>query len=283
LKLKIEIVTPAPLGSLHGNRMTALRWQKILTLLNHQCTLAQEWTSKPCDVLVALHGLRSFESIQRFKHAHPTRPLVLIMTGTDIYRDLKNSEKVHRSMDLADAIVVLSGGRVVAPGAEAVSEWGDVNRFFGGIELFKADRAPLLIFTGGWSPLEPKARPEGEWMLEYARTLGVPTKNMLSTGPVFNTAEESQAVAALLSKSSAAGRKPHVLLVTSAFHVNRAQRLFERAGLRVSPFPVDFKVSAGGKRGFLDFLPSAGALELTNKAWHEMYGRLYYAIRAVVQ
>ena len=186
-------------------------------------------------------------------------------------------------MPTADAIVVLSGGRVVAPGAEAVSEWGDVNRFFGGIELFKADRAPLLIFTGGWSPLEPKARPEGEWMLEYARTLGVPTKNMLSTGPVFNTAEESQAVAALLSKSSAAGRKPHVLLVTSAFHVNRAQRLFERAGLRVSPFPVDFKVSAGGKRGFLDFLPSAGALELTNKAWHEMYGRLYYAIRAVVQ
>ena len=112
MKLKIEIVTPAPLGSLHGNRMTALRWQKILTLLNHQCTLAQEWTSKPCDVLVALHGLRSFESIQRFKHAHPTRPLVLIMTGTDIYRDLKNSEKVHRSMDLADAIVVLQAAAV---------------------------------------------------------------------------------------------------------------------------------------------------------------------------
>ena len=190
-------------------------------------------------------------------------------------------------MPSADAIVVLSGGRVVAPGAAAVSEWGDINRFFGGVELFKAGRAPLLIFTGGWSPLEPKARPEGELMIEHARTLGVPAKHMLITGPVFNTAEEAQAVAALLSKGSAkasvAGRKPHVLLVTSAFHVPRAQRLFERAGLTVSPFPVDFKVSAGSERGLLEFLPNAGALELTNKAWHEMYGRLYYAMRGLVQ
>ena len=48
----------------------------------------------------------------------------------------------------ADAIVVLSSGRVVAPGAAAVSEWGDANRFYGGVELFQAGRAPLLIFTG---------------------------------------------------------------------------------------------------------------------------------------
>ena len=52
----------------------------------------------------------------------------------------------------ADAIVVLSEGRVVAPGKAAVSEWKDADRFFGGMELFKAGKAPLLVFTGGAAP-----------------------------------------------------------------------------------------------------------------------------------
>jgi uncharacterized SAM-binding protein YcdF (DUF218 family) len=119
-----------------------------------------------------------------------------------------------------DAIVVLSGGRVVAPGVAAVSEWGDANRFFGGVELFKA-------------------------------------KSRLTTGAVVNTAEEAEAVAALLLQRSfvdtGRGAHPHVLLVTSALHMVRAQGLFERAGLEVTPFPVDFKVSAGSELGILDF------------------------------
>ena len=50
---------------------------------------------------------------------------------------------------IAHAIVVLSSGRVQPPGDPAVSEWGDADRFFGGVELYKAGKAPLLIFTGG--------------------------------------------------------------------------------------------------------------------------------------
>jgi uncharacterized SAM-binding protein YcdF (DUF218 family) len=60
----------------------------------------------------------------------------------------------------ADAIVVLSGGRAVAPGEAAVSEWSDADRFFGGVKLFKAGKSPLLVFTGGASPWEPNAAPE---------------------------------------------------------------------------------------------------------------------------
>ena len=184
-----------------------------------------------------------------------------------------------------DAIVVLSGGRVVAPGVAAVSEWADANRFFGGVELFKANKAPLLIFTGGWAPWEPKAKPEGELLIKYAKALGVPAKSMLTTGAVVNTAEEAEAVAALLLQRSfvdtGRGAHPHVLLVTSALHMVRAQGLFERAGLEVTPFPVDFKVSAGSELGILDFLPSAGALNQTEQAWREIYGRAYYGVRSV--
>jgi len=107
LKLRIEIVTPAPPGTLHGNRITAIRWHQFLIRLNYQSTITEQWSGKSCDVLIALHGLRSHDSIQRFKKAHSNHPIVLIMTGTDIYRDLKTSRKVIQSMEMADAIVVL--------------------------------------------------------------------------------------------------------------------------------------------------------------------------------
>lgn len=183
----------------------------------------------------------------------------------------------------ADAIVVLSGGRIVAPGAAAISEWGDANRFFGGVELFKAGKASLLVFTGGRLPWEPKmARPEGEILSEYAKVLGVPAEHVVSTGAVANTAEEAGAVAALLvDRRMKSGHRPtttRVLLVTSAFHMVRAQKLFEREGLKVIPFPVNFQVSAGGALSVIDFLPSAGALSLTERAWREMYGRMFYLV-----
>jgi len=107
LKLRIEIVTPAPPGTLHGNRITALRWQQFLSRLNYQSTVTEKWSGKSCDVLIALHGLRSHDSIKAFKKTHPDHPVVLIMTGTDIYRDLKSSKKVIQSMEMADAIVIL--------------------------------------------------------------------------------------------------------------------------------------------------------------------------------
>lgn len=183
----------------------------------------------------------------------------------------------------ADAIVVLSGGRVVAPGASAISEWGDANRFFGGIELFKASKAPLLVFTGGRLPWEPKtARLEGEILSEYAKTFGVPAERIVTTGVVANTAEEASAVAALWSdRQVKAGGQPtamRVLLVTSAFHMARARDLFERAGMKVMPFPVDFQVSLSGALTIMDFLPSANALRQTELAWRELYGQMFYSI-----
>lgn len=183
----------------------------------------------------------------------------------------------------ADAIVVLSWGRIVAPGHAAISEWGDADRFFGGVELFKAGKAPLLVFTGGRLPWEPKtARLEGEILSDYAKLLGIPAECVVTTSAVMNTAEEAGAVAALLAnrpmKSASRHTAARVLLVTSAFHMTRSQQLFERAGLKVVPFPVDFQVSVGGALSVIDFLPNARALSQTEMAWREMYGRLFYLV-----
>ncbi len=58
-------------------------------------------------MLVALHGARSAASIARFRDAHPDRPVVLVLTGTDLYRDLPRDPSVRRSLAIADRVVVL--------------------------------------------------------------------------------------------------------------------------------------------------------------------------------
>lgn len=180
----------------------------------------------------------------------------------------------------ADAIVVLSGGRITAPGDAGVSEWLDADRFFGGVELYKAGKAPLLVFTGGWAPWQPDASPEGDVLIQYARELGIPGDQLLSTGKVVNTAEEARAVAALLKHMPGSppdkAAKPRILLVTSAFHMRRARLLFERAELETLPFPVDFQVSARERVVLLHFLPNAGSLQQTETALREVYGLLFY-------
>lgn len=177
-------------------------------------------------------------------------------------------------MATADAIVVLSNGRTVAPGSERVSEWGDGDRFFGGIELFRAAKAPQLVFTGAWLSPDPEVPTEGAVLATEAVALGIPAERIVVTNKVRNTADEATEVAALLHRSKSA--TPRVLLVTSAFHMPRARQLFEQKGIVVEPFPVDFRVLPA--RGFtlLWLLPSLDALSQTQTALRELYGRAFY-------
>lgn len=176
----------------------------------------------------------------------------------------------------ADAIVVLSAGRTVAPGRAAISEWEDADRFFGGVELFLAGRAPLLVFTGARPNGPPGVPLEGDTLAVYANGFGVPKDRIATTGAVVNTQEEADRVSALLRGRLADPIR--VLLVTSAFHMPRARRLFERAGLAIVPFPVDFQQVAGSSLGLMDFLPSATGLQKTHAMLHELYGRLFYRV-----
>ena len=174
----------------------------------------------------------------------------------------------------ADAIVVLSGGRHPAPGGARVSEWHDPDRFLAGLDLYRAGKAPRLLFTGGTSPFRPGQPPEGQRYLQEARQLGIPAAAMASTPPVVNTAEEAAAIRQLLPTGA------RILLLTSAFHMRRSQRLFERQGLNVLPFPVDFQ-ARGRWAGPLwrdpsQWLPSARALDDSSRALRELLGRLVY-------
>ncbi len=69
-----------------------------------------------------------------------------------------------------------------------------------------------------------------------------------------------------------------IILVTSAWHMPRAARLFRKAGVDFVPFPVDFQVDSKGSPGLLDLLPRAGGLQMTESALREWYGILFYAL-----
>jgi putative glycosyltransferase (TIGR04348 family) len=105
--MRILIVTPAPPRSRKGNRITAVRWARILRELGHRVDLAQQFDEQPCDVLVALHARRSAQSIQRFHRLHPDKPLVLALTGTDLYGDIHRDAAAQRSLELASRFVLL--------------------------------------------------------------------------------------------------------------------------------------------------------------------------------
>lgn len=178
------------------------------------------------------------------------------------------------SLPNADAIVVLSGMIDTIQTSNGIDyEWEDPDRFFGGLALYKLHKSDRLIFTGGKLAWQTASLPEGEILKRYAAQMGVPERDIWVTGEVENTAQEALAVRKLLL-----GEKPHILLVTSAFHMARAKYLFEGIGLDVTEFPVDFKIQHQSVT-LMDFLPYSGALSKSEAALRETLGRLYYHIK----
>lgn len=100
-------MTPAPARSRYGNRVTALRWAGILRSAGHLVSIKQAYEGEPFELLIALHAHRSFDSITRFHHEHPHTPIVVALTGTDLYGDLGRSSRAHQSLELAKRIVAL--------------------------------------------------------------------------------------------------------------------------------------------------------------------------------
>lgn len=103
----ILIVSPASEGSLVGNEVTTHRWVTILNRLGHETTRARVYVDGRYDMLVALHARKSAEPVLRFRSAHPAAPIVLALTGTDLYPDLRSTGVDPAVLAAADRIVVL--------------------------------------------------------------------------------------------------------------------------------------------------------------------------------
>ncbi len=114
--MRIVLITPEGPTSRTGNRVAASRWARILRHLGHKVRIASDYDGRPAHVMVAVHAWRSAVAIERFKAAFPDRPVILQLSGTDIYEYLDTDpSQTLRSMALADRLVALNdlAGRVV--------------------------------------------------------------------------------------------------------------------------------------------------------------------------
>jgi putative glycosyltransferase (TIGR04348 family) len=104
-KKTIALITPALPQANNGNSHTAWRWYQFLQSKYH-VKLLLSWDDSPCDGLIALHARRSADSIDRFASKYGGR-VALVLTGTDVYRDIYSDQQAARSLQLAQYLVTL--------------------------------------------------------------------------------------------------------------------------------------------------------------------------------
>ena len=199
-----------------------------------------------------------------------------------LFRQIESGEVKLTPHDVpqADAIVVLGGMLSWVPSKQGlVTEWGDPDRFFAGVDLMAAGRAPALIFTGGKFPWDLGLEAEGHVLKRYAQRMNIPAEKIWVTEDVQNTEQEAREVGKMLAVAS--GERKKIILVTSAFHIKRAEMLFAKTGLEIFAYPVDFK-SAQTALTPMSFLPNVSALGTTDAAIRESLGLVFYKLKLAV-
>lgn len=116
--MRITLVTPYGPEHQNGNWHTTARWAAFLREAGHQVEVLTQWNGEPADLMIALHARRSHASIHAFAERHPDKPLIVVLTGTDLYRDIRHDADAQASLNLAHRLVVLQekGLDELAPG-----------------------------------------------------------------------------------------------------------------------------------------------------------------------
>lgn len=115
----IALAAPVRPTERSGNDVTADRWATHLRHLGHDVRVmaVDESAAEPTSdvaacldaarVLIVLHARRGAGLARRFADRHPGRPLVVALTGTDLYLDLPGDAAAAATVEAADALIVL--------------------------------------------------------------------------------------------------------------------------------------------------------------------------------
>lgn len=105
-KPSLILISPALASANNGNWQTASRWLRFLRRC-YRVRVAADWDGNAADIMIALHARRSAAAIAAYAQKHPGHPLIVVLTGTDLYRDITNDEAAQRSLALATRLIVL--------------------------------------------------------------------------------------------------------------------------------------------------------------------------------
>lgn len=115
--MRIALAVPPSAAPRSGNVHTAARWARFLRQLGHRVRVVTKWRNGRDDLLLALHARKSYDSILRFSESKPSAPIVVALTGTDLYRDIRENPEARQSLGLAARLAVLQeeGLRELSP------------------------------------------------------------------------------------------------------------------------------------------------------------------------
>ena len=174
----------------------------------------------------------------------------------------------------ADAIVVL-GGDVGLPLPPRYHSEVNGNRTLHAMRLYKAGKAPMIVLTGGNVFLQKEMRSEAYYSAKLLIAWGVPSDVIFLEGDSRNTYENAKKTQKLLEPRQI----DKILLVTSAFHMERALRTFRTAGVACIPSPSSYSMVEYSKPLLLDWIPSMGNFGKMRAVIHEKLGILVYGYR----
>lgn len=201
-----------------------------------------------------------------------------------LVRSLEGQNLPFTVVPTAEAIVVLGGATKPAlpPRPEVdLSEQGD--RIFYAAQLYKQQKAPLIIVSGGRIDWTRQGAPESADMANILSQIGVPASAIIQDPDSLNTYENAVNVRKILN-----ARGIHqVLLVTSALHMPRSLSIFKHQGIAAIPAPTDFLVSnnelqalsTSPQATLLNLLPDSDRLEHFTRALKEYVGLFVYRLR----
>ncbi|MCA1994127.1 MAG: YdcF family protein [Coleofasciculus sp. S288] len=216
--------------------------------------------------------------------------LIVLLLGSNglvadgLVRSLEWQQIPVGELPKADAIVILGGATKSAfpprPGVE-LNEGGD--RVLYGAQLYREGKAPVVIASGGRIDWRGGGPSESADMAEILKTLGVPDSAILQDPTSLNTYQNAVNVRQIVKERGIR----RVLLVTSAMHMPRSLRIFQRQEIDAIPAPTDFQVTeqdikeplSSTQATVLNFLPDAERLEKTTRALKEYIGLVIYRLR----
>ncbi|MGG6296211.1 YdcF family protein [Leptolyngbya sp. AN02str] len=216
--------------------------------------------------------------------------LALLLLGgngwvaTRLTRSLEWQNLPPENLPTAEAIVVLGGAtKPKIPPRPWVDVMESGDRILHGARLYQQGKAPLVIMSGGRIYWKGGGPPESSDMAELAMALGVPRSVILEDTTSLNTYENAVNVKAILEQQGI----NRVLLVTSAMHMPRSLKIFQKQGIEAIPAPTDFLVAQQDleevgnslEAVLLNLLPDADRMQQTSRALKEYIGLVIYRLR----
>ena len=202
-----------------------------------------------------------------------TNPLLFRLVSGLWEGDLQKAETMRGKSDVC---VVLGGMSVYHEPTGRIRFTQSADRILQAVDLYEKGIVKKIVITGGTARLIRKNRPEAIHLKDFLVSIGIPDSLVLIDSLSRNTHENAVNTKELIEKNSWSKR---IVLVTSAFHMKRAEGCFVKEGFTVYPYSAD-PLKGVGKMSVADFfLPSVGVLNNWNYLTHEWIGIIMYKLR----